>query len=71
MQLGAAVGAPGLSVRAAAFCERSVSLDLRDKAIIILGRLAEPDEVAAAVEFIFENEFFTGRVLALDGGMRS
>ena len=37
---------------------------------IPLARLAEPDEVAAAVEFIFSNDFFTGRTLELDGGMR-
>jgi 3-oxoacyl-[acyl-carrier protein] reductase len=37
---------------------------------IPLGRLATPAEVAAAVEFIFSNDFFTGRTLELDGGMR-
>ena len=35
-----------------------------------LGRLGEPEEIAQAVGFIFENEFFTGRCLELDGGLR-
>lgn len=39
-------------------------------AAIPLGRLGEPDEIARAVEFIFENDFFTGRCLELDGGLR-
>jgi len=35
-----------------------------------LGRLGEPDEIARAVGFIFENDFFTGRCLEVDGGLR-
>jgi 3-oxoacyl-[acyl-carrier protein] reductase len=35
-----------------------------------LGRLGEPAEIAHAVRFIFENDFFTGRVIDLDGGLR-
>jgi 3-oxoacyl-[acyl-carrier protein] reductase len=35
-----------------------------------LGRLGEPEEIAAAVDFIFRTEFFTGRCLELDGGLR-
>ncbi|MGH8297662.1 MAG: SDR family oxidoreductase [Steroidobacteraceae bacterium] len=35
-----------------------------------LGRLGEPEEIAAAVDFICRNEFFTGRCLELDGGLR-
>lgn len=35
-----------------------------------LGRLGEAAEVARAVQFIFENEFFTGRSIDLDGGLR-
>ena len=35
-----------------------------------VGRLGEPDEIARAVGFIFENEFFTGRCLEVDGGLR-
>ncbi len=35
-----------------------------------VGRLGQPEEIAHAARFIFENEFFTGRVLELDGGLR-
>ena len=35
-----------------------------------VGRLGRPAEIAHAVRFIFENEFFTGRVLEVDGGLR-
>ena len=35
-----------------------------------LGRLGEPQEIAHAVGFIFENELFTGRCLEVDGGLR-
>jgi 3-oxoacyl-[acyl-carrier protein] reductase len=35
-----------------------------------LGRLGEPTEIAQAVGFIFENDFFTGRCLEIDGGLR-
>jgi 3-oxoacyl-[acyl-carrier protein] reductase len=35
-----------------------------------LKRLGKTDEIAHAVRFIFENEFFTGRCIDLDGGLR-
>ena len=34
------------------------------------GRMGSPDEIAGTVEFIFENDYFNGRVLELDGGLR-
>ena len=37
---------------------------------IPLGRLAEPDEIARAARFIFENDYFSGRDLAIDGALR-
>ena len=37
---------------------------------IPVGRLGEMDEIAQAVQFIIRNDFFTGRVLEVDGGMR-
>lgn len=33
-------------------------------------RLADVEELAHAAKFIFENEYFTGRTLELDGGTR-
>jgi 3-oxoacyl-[acyl-carrier protein] reductase len=35
-----------------------------------LQRLGQPEEIAHAARFIFENDFFTGRVLEVDGGLR-
>jgi 3-oxoacyl-[acyl-carrier protein] reductase len=35
---------------------------------VAVGRLGRPDEVAHAVLFCIENDFFNGRVLELDGG---
>ena len=35
-----------------------------------VGRLGQPEEIAHAARFIFENEFFTGRVIEVDGGLR-
>lgn len=46
--------------------------EMLDKIIqnIPLGRLGEMEEISYAVEFIIRNEFYTGRVLEVDGGMR-
>src|SRR5450631_435194 len=35
-----------------------------------LKRLGQPEEIAHAVLFIFENDFFTGRCVDVDGGLR-
>jgi 3-oxoacyl-[acyl-carrier protein] reductase len=35
-----------------------------------LKRLGKPDEIAHAVRFIFENDFYSGRCLEVDGGLR-
>ena len=37
---------------------------------IPLGRLAEPEEIAHTARFIIENDYFTGRTVSLDGGLR-
>lgn len=37
---------------------------------IPLGRLGEPDDIWAAVRFIVECDYFTGRVVEVDGGLR-
>ncbi|WP_088328737.1 SDR family oxidoreductase [Lacimicrobium sp. SS2-24] len=61
--------APGLVETAMAAQMRP---DMRERFLsaVPLRRLAEPSEVADAARFIFENEYFTGRVLELDGGTR-
>ena len=35
-----------------------------------LSRLGEPAEIAATAVFIAENDFVTGRVIEVDGGLR-
>lgn len=37
---------------------------------IPLKRLGKPLEIAHSVAYIFENDYFTGRILELDGGLR-
>ncbi|MCY1489474.1 3-oxoacyl-[acyl-carrier-protein] reductase [compost metagenome] len=37
---------------------------------IPLRRLGRPDEIAHTVAYILENDYFTGRVVELDGGLR-
>ena len=37
---------------------------------IPLKRLGEPEEIAHSVNYIFENDYFTGRVIEMDGGLR-
>ena len=50
----------------------SMRPEMLDKltAPVPLKRLGRPEEIAHAVLFIFENEFFTGRCLEVDGGLR-
>lgn len=40
------------------------------KAKTPLGRLAEPNEIGHSAVYIFENDYFNGRVLEVDGGLR-
>ena len=35
-----------------------------------VGRFGEADEIAHTAQYIFENDFFTGRVVEIDGGIR-
>jgi 3-oxoacyl-[acyl-carrier protein] reductase len=46
--------------------------EARDKLTsgIPLKRMGEPDEIAQAVEFIFENDYFSGRCIEVDGVLR-
>jgi 3-oxoacyl-[acyl-carrier protein] reductase len=37
---------------------------------IPLHRLGEPDEIGHTAIYIFENDYFTGRVIEMDGGIR-
>ena len=35
-----------------------------------LGRIGQPDEIAHAAQFILENDYFSGRIIEVDGGLR-
>jgi 3-oxoacyl-[acyl-carrier protein] reductase len=50
----------------------SMKPEILEKVIapVPLKRLGEPDEIAHAAQFIIENDFFTGRCLEIDGGLR-
>ena len=37
---------------------------------IPLRRLGEPEEIANSVLFILQNDYYTGRILEIDGGLR-
>jgi 3-oxoacyl-[acyl-carrier protein] reductase len=39
-------------------------------AMIPIGRIGEPDEIAHTVQFVIENDFVNGRNIEVDGGMR-
>lgn len=49
-----------------------ISPDVLDRIInnIPAGRLGEREEISHAVQFIIKNDFFTGRILECDGGMK-
>ena len=40
------------------------------KAQVPMGRLAEPTEIAHSARYIIENDYFTGRTISVDGGLR-
>jgi 3-oxoacyl-[acyl-carrier protein] reductase len=61
--------APGLVNTAMAQQMRPEMRELFIKSVPA-GRLAEATELAHAAKFIFENDYFTGRTLELDGGTR-
>ena len=46
----------------------SVLTDITNK--IPAGRLGQPEEIANGALFILENDYFNGRVLEIDGGLR-
>jgi 3-oxoacyl-[acyl-carrier protein] reductase len=61
--------APGFTQTDILASMRPEMLD-RLTAPVPLKRPATPEEIAHAVIFIFENDYFTGRCLDVDGGLR-
>jgi 3-oxoacyl-[acyl-carrier protein] reductase len=58
------------------FIETEMTLGMESEALekmtagIPLQRMGRPDEVAHSAAYIFENDYYTGRILELDGGLR-
>lgn len=50
----------------------SIRPDVLDKITkgIPLGKLGQPDDIAQSVAYIFANDYFSGRVIECDGGLR-
>ncbi|QUJ70502.1 SDR family oxidoreductase (plasmid) [Photobacterium sp. GJ3] len=65
----AAAVAPGV-VRTAMADQLPQEAIERLEKMIPLGRVGQAQEIAHAVQYILENDYFTGRVLEIDGGMR-
>ncbi|MCH8551522.1 MAG: SDR family oxidoreductase [Natronospirillum sp.] len=67
-------------IRVAAIAPGAIATDMtaqmkpealqRMEQMAMLGRLGEQKEIAHSAQYIFENDFFTGRVLEVDGGTR-
>ncbi|TDO02497.1 MULTISPECIES: SDR family oxidoreductase [Halomonas] len=67
-------------IRAAAiapgFCNTAMVAKMPEKILdtikdqVPLGRLAEPAEIGHSVIYVLENDYFNGRVLEIDGGLR-
>lgn len=58
------------------FCETAMTAKMKpeilDKIIsgIPLKRLGQPEEIGHAARFVFENNYYNGRILEIDGGLR-
>ena len=68
----------GIRVAAVApgFIRTEMTASMRDDVLekisrgIPLGHLGQPADIAHSVRYIVENDYFTGRVLECDGGLR-
>lgn len=67
---GIRVGAIAPGVIRTAMTE-AMKPEMRDRLVKMkpVGRLGDADEIAHTAKYIFENEFFTGRVIEVDGGL--
>ncbi|GED22012.1 SDR family oxidoreductase [Halomonas halmophila] len=58
------------------FIETEMTASMRDDMLeritsgVPLKRLGQPEDIAASVAFIFENDYFSGRLVECDGGLR-
>ncbi|WP_428775301.1 SDR family oxidoreductase [Vibrio sp.] len=65
----AAAIAPGVVKTAMAEQMKPEAIERLEK-MIPVGRMGDASEIAHAAKYIFENDYFTGRVLEVDGGIR-
>ncbi|MHC6803943.1 SDR family oxidoreductase, partial [Vibrio antiquarius] len=65
----AAAIAPGVVHTAMAEQMKPEAIERLEK-MIPIGRMGETSEIAHAVKYILESDYFTGRVLEVDGGIR-
>ncbi|TON38501.1 3-oxoacyl-ACP reductase, partial [Vibrio parahaemolyticus] len=65
----AAAIAPGVVHTAMADQMKPEAIERLEK-MIPVGRMGEASEIAHAVKYILESDYFTGRVLEVDGGIR-
>lgn len=65
----AAAVAPGVVHTAMAEQMKTEAIERLEK-MIPVGRMGETSEIAHAVKYIIESDYFTGRVLEVDGGIR-
>lgn len=58
------------------FIETEMTQSMKPEALakmtagIPLKRMGKPDEIAHSAVFIFENDYYTGRIIECDGGLR-
>ena len=61
--------APGMIATEMTGSMKPEALEKMNSAVPV-GRMGSPDEIAQTVSFILANDYFNGRVLELDGGLR-
>jgi 3-oxoacyl-[acyl-carrier protein] reductase len=72
----AATGLTSGSILRDGFIETEMTQGMKPEALakfaagIPLQRMARPDEIAHSAAFIFENDYYTGRIIECDGGLR-
>lgn len=65
-----------VSAIAPGFCDTRMVANIPEKILdkirakIPLGRLGKPEEIGHTAIYILENDYFTGRILEIDGGLR-
>jgi 3-oxoacyl-[acyl-carrier protein] reductase len=61
--------APGVIATDMTAAMKPEALERLEK-MVPVGRLGQPEEIAATVRFIIENDYVNGRVFEIDGGIR-